>query len=116
MDKKLRTFIIIATGIMIFSAFYYFVIFLPSEQREIRKQRAQIEEVKRSGQKGALSACLKKTYNDYSKKWSRRCRRLGKHPDCALPSYYAHILSSNYEDNRNDCFRSYPEGLIAREK
>jgi type II secretory pathway component PulM len=46
MDKQLKTIIVIAISVITFSVFYYFVIFLPLEQKEIRiKQETGISDI-----------------------------------------------------------------------
>ncbi len=110
MSRQFRIFLVFATGIMVFFACYIFVVLLQSEEKETRKQQVQLEEVWQykagEAQSKELAKCLQNTSKVYSRTWNRHCKRLGKSPECPLPSYIANSLDRLYQDDRNDCFRS----------
>lgn len=113
MSRQFRIFLVFATGIMVFFACYVLVICLQSYETVATKQEVQFEEAwhARMGtdQKKELSKCLQNTRRIYSRTWNRHCKRLGKNPDCPLPSYIANSLDRLYQDDRKDCFRSVME-------
>ncbi len=95
---------------MVFFSCYVYVICLQSVETVTVRQEVRFEEGWQSGiraaQKKELSKCLQNARRIYSRTWDRHCRRLGKNPECPLPSYISNSLDRLYEDDRKDCFRS----------
>jgi hypothetical protein len=122
MDKLLKNSIIIAIAVVAFSVFYYFVIFLPAEQKAFREQQLKIEaekqvqyEVaetrKREQQRTAryaLLACFDRAVETYSMDWKSNCKSRGLPDNCTLPLNLADSLGKDRDRRKDDCFRLYP--------
>lgn len=130
MDKQFRLILLIAIGIITFSVFYYFVIFLPKAHQEEtgRKLKAQQEEKLKAQQeeidknlkvqqglenkqdenKIHLQNCLSETFKVYVENWDKACYELTKLSDCKLPSNISNRLDQNKKDLEERCFKLYP--------
>lgn len=88
LDKFTKIILIFSVLLVAFSAFYYFVIFLPQkeeakielekEQQAQKQQEQKKEELERKKQQLLLDACLKDAYETYTADWTNACKLQAK--------------------------------------
>lgn len=94
LDKAVK--VSIAVGIMIvaLSIAYYMVIFLP-------------QKTKRSA--ALLESCLHSADEVKFKDWNRACALQKLDNECSLPVVLSDNVNEEFENNRDMCFRKYPQ-------
>jgi len=68
------------------------------------KMREQIE-----AKRKALSECLQTANYQYQQNWNESCRSSNQQPRCRLSYSAANILEQRLMQQRNECFRLYPQ-------
>jgi mannitol-specific phosphotransferase system IIBC component len=133
MDKLLKISIMGAIAVVAFSVFYYFVIFLPGEQKAFRDQQLLIErekqiqqlkveadnkaqqeiaEIRKNEQqrvtRSLLFACIEDAGEAYGKEWTRNCKAKGLPDKCSLNKNVADAVDKHHEEMKEECFKLYP--------
>jgi len=111
----------IALLIGAFSAFYYFVLFLPEEHRaklelEREKQTAELQrqateqkskdEAQKQNQR-FLNACLDDAGHNYNANWKIKCEYLKLDENCHLPEYIAKGLTDDFVAEQERCYNHF---------
>ena len=92
-DSFIKLSIAISILLVSFSISYYFIFFLPSSEK---KRTANLEK------------CLTAVNSDYEKAWDHNCKQLSRPDNCTLPLPVAESLDNYYREQRQDCFKKYP--------
>jgi hypothetical protein len=98
----------IAGLIIALSIGYYFVIYIPQKDRlkeESAKQLQQQVEANRV----LLNNCLISAEVRGSNFWDSECEGKGLKEDCRLPTYNADRVDNHIKDDKNECFKKYPQ-------
>lgn len=113
MKKKILTATIIIAILLIgVSIFYYFVIFLPQNHREVIELQNQKEQ--------KLNDCLAETQKQFELAWDstcsngigdwiNKCQGVQEEDcnECILPDEESKRLNSILKDSRDECFKKY---------
>ncbi len=123
LDKAMKISIIAGALIVALSLAYYLVIFLPKkeatridQQKQDQEQQQQakadaikkVEDEKIANRK-SLNLCLSMADISYSSFWDSECKGQGLRPDCTLPEYNADRVEKSKKDDKDACFRRYPQ-------
>lgn len=77
-------------------------------REEAERYRRQMREQMEARRK-ALSDCLQNANYNYQRSWDDACRSIGQPSRCRLPYSGANILEQRLVQQRNECFRLYPQ-------
>ena len=114
LNKWIKLSIIAGMLLISIAIFYYFVIFLPQQEKlKLKRQniRQDAEEYKKSYNERMLDACLGDAYTSYINTWNENCKTAGiNHKDsgCSLPISLADSHARYYKDLKEECFKRYP--------
>ncbi len=87
------------------SVSYYLIIFLPQKERTaIEQSEKHIIENKK-----ALDSCLESSFNKHQKNWNNACLSIGQAFECGLPHSKSQRLEKVYTEDKNNCFKKYPQ-------
>lgn len=98
---------------LVLGLFYY--VSETSKQKSIeRQQNIKIEQERKEKEQTrvVLDACLRLADSSYSEYWARSCKSIygvNSKADCELPSYRAAQVEKSNQDNKDDCFKKYPQ-------
>lgn len=122
--------------IVALSAFYYFVLFLPEEHRfrlemerqeksavqkhkeenqEREERRIEEEQSTKQHNSELLEQCLSNASSNYTNRWNSACKEglghLGQEQkeNCSLPEWMADDYIKDYNNEKEDCFRRFPQ-------
>jgi hypothetical protein len=94
------------------SVSYYFVIFLPSQEK-IKIEKAEQKESERKTKEDQrqldLDQCLLNAEIDYIDHWNKNCKGRRLKNDCSLPLNLADSINKILKENKEDCFKKYPK-------
>jgi len=96
------SFLIVALSIA-----YYFVIFLPS----IEKNKLKLEESSQEddvSSKVLLDECLNRVKNNMTSVIETRCKDKTS-DNCIVPDKEVKLYTDIYESEKNDCFKKFPQ-------
>ena len=107
LNSLIKISIIIGILLISFSVSYYFVYFLPQQEKIkaniIKQKEEEIKEIEVSRQAN-LELCLEMAASD-----NRRLQKAnGKGPMLTMPLELANALDKRYKDARDDCYKKYP--------
>lgn len=77
-------------------------------REEAEQYRGQMKEQMEARRK-ALSECLQSANYYYQQNWNEACTSIGQPGRCKLSYSAAHILEQRLVQQRNECFRLYPQ-------
>ena len=98
----------IAALIVALSIGYYFVIYLPQKDR-LKEESIKQSQQQAEANKMLLNRCLVSAETRGSEFWDSECESQGLKKDCRLPTYNADRVDSHIKDNKNECFKRYPQ-------
>jgi len=101
------------------SCAYYFAYYTPKlNQEKITKEQQQadaqlqLQKDQQTQQRVSLSYCLHVADINATAYWNRACKDFGvnkKTDDCNLPKYNADAVNTAHQQERDDCFKQYPQ-------
>lgn len=98
---------IIAIGL---SVAYYFFVYIPRKDKELKAEQTRIELQKtqaKSENEVKLSNCIYQAELSNTKVWNGHCEKLGKEKACLLPLITAESYQKDLENQKDSCFRKY---------
>ena len=102
----------VAFLIIALSIGYYFVIYIPQKDKNALEQKKLEQSTKNSEvqqNKISLANCLSNAEVSYTAYWNSECKTRGLKDNCSLPIVNLNIIQKNLTDNKNDCFKRYPQ-------
>lgn len=98
----------VAALIIALSIAYYFIIYIPDRDKlkaEVTKQEQEKVEKNRI----LLNSCLEDVDKSYNSNWQSLCKSSGKEENCGLPTYDVERVDKIKKENKEECFRKYPQ-------
>jgi hypothetical protein len=107
LNNTIKISVIVGILLVSFSVSYYFVYFLPHQEKikinEIRQKEAESKQ-KEENRLSNLDVCLSEAEADY-----RGLQKAnGKGPNLIIPLGLANAIENKYKDARDDCYKKYP--------
>lgn len=102
----------VAALIVALSIGYYFVIFLPQKEQEKiqqEKQKNTAMEEKKTNEKLLLNYCLEDAEKSYNYNWNKTCSTQRLEDECNLPSNMADSIDNYRKQQKDECFKKYPQ-------
>jgi len=65
--------------------------------------------IKEKSQRLLFELCLSTARERYTLDWNAACRALGEEKGCDLPSFLSDPIEKGYQNEKNDCFKKYPQ-------
>jgi hypothetical protein len=117
---KAISFSVVLIGIAVF---YYFVIFLPKQERakldfekqqeqqkmDLQKQQQQAADEKSQENGKILQSCLDEAAKNYYANFENNCQKRGLSSDCNLPLELANSIREGWNEAKDVCFKMYPQ-------
>jgi hypothetical protein len=107
LTNLMRVSVIIGIFLISFSVSYYFLYFLPQQEKmktNVIKQKEAETKQKEEERQENLEHCLGKADSELMR-WRKAN---GKGPTFSMPLELSNALDKKYKDTRDDCYKRYP--------
>jgi hypothetical protein len=89
---------------------YYFVVFLPNQEKQKQEADLKIETTKaerEQAKKRDLEYCIEAAHDHYVSNWNLGCKNLERQDDCELPGLLSEKYTKEYNDDQELCIKKY---------
>lgn len=112
LNNLIKISIIVGIILTSLSISYYFIVFLPSQEK-IKIEKAERKESERKFEEDKrqldLDKCLLSAEEDHENLWNYNCKIRGLKNGCMLPLPLAETITKIRKEDKEDCFKKYPK-------